>query len=467
MIEYAAKLGEYFLTKKLGAGQFSKVRLGEKDGKKYAVKYMLQTNDFLKNKTCLDLVFNEAKIMLQLDHPNIVKLYDFNEKGIISKANGKEVPVLYLVFELITGGEIFDYIAVGGRFSDRLARHYFKQLIGALEYLYSKGYAHRDIKAENILLDGDYNLKLADFGFATLMQGKDGTGKLHSMKGTLGYMAPELNAGQVYSGEKVDLFAVGVLLFTMLAQHPPFRKAVITDPFYKLFCQQNDLFWVKMGTNKPSGVFSAEFKLLINRLLAYDPAKRPTIAEIKASPWCVGTEMTPEEIKIDLEGRKRKVDAEAKAKIKEVSAKKKEKRDMELKKIAATGGLAPHLAVKGGMSVDMTAKSAAARFLAIYKPEVFESTNLLSMEDPEAILSGLMKVLDQNNAKIQLHKTKYKIQTAFADLEVGDTAMDIRIEKVDDDVNCVRFQRTFGNKLEYLRLYTLIKDALIEQNIIL
>ena len=366
MSGYKARLGDYELSRKLGTGQFSKVRVGTKAGINYAVKYLPMSNDLLKNKTCLELVFNEAKVMLQLDHPNIVKLFEFSDKGIISKS-GKELHALYLVFELITGGEVFDYIAVGGRFSDALARFYFKQLISALEHLYSKGFVHRDIKAENILLDDKCNLKLADFGFATLSQGKDGTGKLHSQKGTLGYMAPEIIAGMPYSGEKIDLFAVGVLLFTMLAQHPPFRQAAAKDPFYKLFCQQNELFWNKMATNKPVGLFSPAFKALINSLLAYNPASRPNISGVKAHPWYNEPTPTLAEVQGDIANRRIKVECEWKEKAVEAAAKKKLKKDQAMAKKAAFGGFAPHLAMRSAMAIQETAGEKIKRVLKDYK----------------------------------------------------------------------------------------------------
>ena len=367
MKESASTIGDYVLGKKLGSGQFSKVKVGTKEGKDYAVKYMPRTNDLLRNKTCLDLVINEAKVMLQLDHANIVKLFEFSESALLKKASGKETAVLYLVLELITGGEMFDYIAVSGRFPDGLCRFYAKQLIDALEYLYAKGYAHRDIKPENILLDDKCNLKLADFGFATAMAGKDGTGKLHSQKGTLGYMAPELNSGQPYSGEKVDLFAVGVLLFIMTAQHPPFRKASTQDAFYKLFCTQNDLFWTKMSANKPPGAFSPEFKTLINSLLAVDPARRPSIAEIKAHPWLNGPTPTLEEVQADFANRRSKVEVEWKAKAQEAAQKRRIKKEQELKKKAGFGAFSPHIATKGGIGIAEQAKTAVQRFLPEYK----------------------------------------------------------------------------------------------------
>ena len=151
-IGYNGKLGEYILGRKIGSGCSSKVREGFNKDSKYAVKYLLTTANTQKSKTCLELVFNEAKVMSQLDHPNIIKLYEFGESGVFEKSNRKQITVSYLVLELITGGELFEYVALTGRFSDRLARHYFKQLIEALDFMHSKGFAHRDIKAENLLL---------------------------------------------------------------------------------------------------------------------------------------------------------------------------------------------------------------------------------------------------------------------------------------------------------------------------
>ena len=369
MLEYQGKLGEYRLGKKLGVGQYSKVREGTKDSQKFAAKYMLMANDLAMNKTYLDLVVNEAKIMSQLNHPNIVKLFEYSDKGVLEKPSGKKIPVLYLIFDLITGGELFDYVAVSGRFSDKMARHYFRQLIEALEFMHCKGYAHRDIKAENLLLDSIYQLKLADFGFSTAVAGKDGTGKLHTYKGTLGYMAPEIHGGQAYNGEKVDIFATGVLLFIMMAQHPPFRKAVAQDGFYKMFCQQNETFWAKVSANKPPGTFSPHLKALLNSLLAFNPALRPSIAEIKSHAWYNGPLPTPEEIQAEFATRRYKVEVEWKAKAADALAKKKITKSTAAKQKVATGVFAPHVipGTKGGMSVESLAKEEVKKILPEYK----------------------------------------------------------------------------------------------------
>jgi len=334
--KHSAKLGNYLLGRKIGSGCSSKVKEGfTKDGK-FAIKYLSNVANSSMTKTYLELVANEAKVMKQLDHPNIIKLYEYNDKGIIEKSNGKRISVIYLVLELITGGELFEYVALTGRFSEKLARHYFKQLIDALEFIHSKGFAHRDIKAENLLLDSNYALKLADFGFSAELIGKENAGTLHTYKGTAGYMAPEIQLGQKYSGQKVDIFAVGVLLFIMVAQHPPFKKAVSQDAFYKLFCYNNEKFWEGMSMNKPPGTFSTELKSMVNSLLGFNPTLRPSIAEIKNHPWYNSADMSQEEVLEEFRIRREKIEAQWKIKAAKALKQKMMKYD-EQKKRAALG----------------------------------------------------------------------------------------------------------------------------------
>ena len=306
-MKYKAKLGDYELHQKLGSGEYSKVREGIKDGKKYAIKYIKVKNDLRLFKKCNEILQSETKIMNELDHPHIMKLYDLNDKAVIVKENGKVKPVLYLVFELIENGDLFEYISIGERFPEKLARYYFKQLISALEFMHAKGYVHRDIKAENLLMDSEYNIKLADFGLSSPIGGKDGSGTFRTYKGTEGYMATEIISHAHYSGEKADIFAAGILLYIMIAQHPPFRKASICDGLYKLFCGQNELYWKKAVFGKPIDIFSDSFKTLINNLLVREPSKRMIIQQIKESEWYNGEDMSNEEVKVEIDKRKSKL----------------------------------------------------------------------------------------------------------------------------------------------------------------
>jgi len=128
----------------------------------------------------------------------VLKYFEFNERAIWRKASGAHVAVAYIVSELVPGGELFDYVANSGPFNERIARYYAKQLIQAIHYIHTRGFAHRDLKTENILLDHNYDIKVVDFGFACPVEGRDGSGTNRSMVGSLGFMAPEIHAKQPY-----------------------------------------------------------------------------------------------------------------------------------------------------------------------------------------------------------------------------------------------------------------------------
>eukprot|EP00830_Metopus_es_P020176 TRINITY_DN788_c0_g1_i2.p1 TRINITY_DN788_c0_g1~~TRINITY_DN788_c0_g1_i2.p1 ORF type:complete len:454 (-),score=121.68 TRINITY_DN788_c0_g1_i2:10-1371(-) len=423
-----------------------------------------KTNDLAMNKTYVELVTNEAKIMGHLDHPNLVKLYEFDDKGMLIKKSGKQVPVLYLVLDLVKGGELFDYIAVSGRFSDKVARHYFKQFLQALEYLHGKGYAHRDIKAENVLLDTNYDLKLADFGFSTPMTGKDGSGKLSTQKGTPGYMAPEILMMKPYSGEKVDVFAAGVMLFIMVAQHPPFRKAANADPLYKMFLQNNAAFWAKVESNKPSGTFTPHLKDLLNKLMAIDAAARPTVEAIKAHPWMSGPTLTPEELAVEFKSRRNKVELDWKAQAAEALAKKKILKDSSKK--PAVSGYGAHPGTKSGIPSGATAVEASKRFLEEYKPSVVEQTVLFSVEDPNDILMNIKGFLEEEKCAYKESAKKYKLQSIFTKYE-DKVEVNFRVEMAEPEICCIRMEKVSGSKMDFLEIYGALKDKLIFSEVIL
>jgi len=177
---------------------------------------------------------------------------------------------------------------MSGRFPEPLARHYFKEFMSGLDHCHNNGITHRDLKPENLMLDNLFNLKIADFGFAAPVEGRDRSGALHTKLGTLNYMAPEIHLKQAYSGKSVDLFAASIILFIMVAQHPPFTTAQPTDPFYRcLAANRADIFWKTHCKNKPEGnsFFSDEFKDLVQSMLQLDPSHRPSMTEIMAHPW--------------------------------------------------------------------------------------------------------------------------------------------------------------------------------------
>jgi serine/threonine protein kinase len=141
-------------------------------------------------------------IMTSLEHESIVKVVAVG-KGPYDKQNGKEPKdVFFIVMEYAEHGELFDMLSNTGKFSEEVARYYFKQLLSAVFYLHNTaGICHRDLKPENLLMDSNFNLKMADFGFSIPTGGQKNNGKLTSFKGTLGYMSPEQLAKKTYSGK--------------------------------------------------------------------------------------------------------------------------------------------------------------------------------------------------------------------------------------------------------------------------
>ena len=190
--------------------------------------------------------------------------------------------VPYLVFEIARGGELFDFIKHSGALTEREARHYFRQLIDGLESMHNSGLVHRDLKLQNILIDHKMVLKIADFGFAAPLEGRNGKGFLTTSLGTPGYKAPEILAKQSYTGAQVDIFAAGVILFTIAARRLPFIDALSSDRCYKHIAENNfEQFWIETGVTH----FGPELRHLITSMLQKNPVHRPSIAEIKAHPW--------------------------------------------------------------------------------------------------------------------------------------------------------------------------------------
>ena len=213
-------------------------------------------------------------------------------------------------------------MALGGKFSTNVTRTFFFQLMNAVNYMHSRGIVHRDIKPENILLTNSYVLKLADFGFATALAGKDKSFILHTKLGTEGYMAPEVQTKN-YQGVKADIFSCGVILFIMYTASPPFERSIPTDPFYKLLKDKNyAAFWNFHSKRRPAGFFSEEFKDLIQKMLTFDYNERPSMVEISQHPWVKGPVFSTESIQVEFEERKRKVDEEVEKQKNELRRKK-------------------------------------------------------------------------------------------------------------------------------------------------
>merc|ERR1719403_369216 len=178
------------------------------------------------------LVCNEINALLRIKSEHVVKLYDYNMDITYMKLDGSQVKTIMLVTEFCNEGDLFENIFRAQRMSPRLARTYFKQLIKGLEDCHNIGVVHRDIKAQNVIFDAGFKLKIIDFGFAYHKKHEAELVSAEHSFGTKGYKAPEIIARRPTKGFSADIFSAGVLLFIMLAGYPPFERALKTDRWY-------------------------------------------------------------------------------------------------------------------------------------------------------------------------------------------------------------------------------------------
>ncbi|KAJ3119255.1 Map microtubule affinity-regulating kinase [Nowakowskiella sp. JEL0407] len=254
-------IGYYKFEKNVGEGNFAKVKLATHTitNEKVAVKIIDKTK--LDKQTAKKL-FREVRIMKLLNHPHIVRLYEVIDTP-------KE---LFLIMEYCAGGEIFDYLVAHGRMKEKDARRCFRQILGAVEYCHNVHVIHRDLKAENLLLDEHMNVKIADFGFSN--QFAPGQ-RLNTWCGSPPYAAPELFQGKEYSGPEVDIWSLGVVLYVLVCGSLPFDGSTLA----KLRAR------VLAGKFKVPFYMSTDCERLIRRMLVLDPPKRISLDEIKKEKW--------------------------------------------------------------------------------------------------------------------------------------------------------------------------------------
>uniref|UniRef100_A0A8D1AXX7 non-specific serine/threonine protein kinase n=1 Tax=Sus scrofa TaxID=9823 RepID=A0A8D1AXX7_PIG len=224
-------IGNYRLLKTIGKGNFAKVKLARHilTGREVAIKIIDKTQ---LNPTSLQKLFREVRIMKILNHPNIVKLFEVIETD----------KTLYLIMEYASGGEVFDYLVAHGRMKEKEARAKFRQIVSAVQYCHQKRIVHRDLKAENLLLDADMNIKIADFGFSNEFALG---GKLDTFCGSPPYAAPELFQGKKYDGPEVDVWSLGVILYTLVSGSLPFDgqnlKQIMKDRWINAGHEEDEL----------------------------------------------------------------------------------------------------------------------------------------------------------------------------------------------------------------------------------
>ncbi|XP_048513360.1 calcium/calmodulin-dependent protein kinase type II alpha chain isoform X19 [Athalia rosae] len=258
----------YDLKEELGKGAFSVVRrcVQKSSGLEFAAKIIntkkLSARDFQKLE-------REARICRKLQHPNIVRLHD----------SIQEENFHYLVFDLVTGGELFEDIVAREFYSEADASHCIQQILESVHHCHHNGVVHRDLKPENLLLASKAKgaaVKLADFGLAIEVQGEQQA--WFGFAGTPGYLSPEVLKKEPY-GKPVDIWACGVILYILLVGYPPFWD----EDQHRLYAQ------IKAGAyDYPSpewDTVTPDAKNLINQMLTVNPSKRITASDALKHPW--------------------------------------------------------------------------------------------------------------------------------------------------------------------------------------
>ncbi|TMS36092.1 hypothetical protein L596_003347 [Steinernema carpocapsae] len=255
------KIGLYEVESTIGKGNYAVVKLARHSITRTEVAIKIVDKTRLDNEN-LAKIFREIEILKRLDHPNIVKLYQVMETQ----------KMIYLVMEYAKNGEMYEFIAKQKRLNECEAREKFWQIISAIDYCHKHNIVHRDLKAENLLLDANNNMKIADFGFSNYYTKGS---LLGTFCGSPPYAAPEVFEGQQYAGPEIDVWSLGVVLYILICGVLPFEGSTL--PILRER--------VLSGRFRVPFFMSIDCENLIRRMLKVDPSKRITIDQIKSHKW--------------------------------------------------------------------------------------------------------------------------------------------------------------------------------------
>uniref|UniRef100_A0A8C7P7X5 Protein kinase domain-containing protein n=1 Tax=Oncorhynchus mykiss TaxID=8022 RepID=A0A8C7P7X5_ONCMY len=257
----AQYVGPYRMEKTLGKGQTGLVKLGVHciTGQKVAIKIV---NREKLSESVLMKVEREIAILKLIEHPHVLKLHDVYE-------NNK---YLYLVLEHVSGGELFDYLVKKGRLTPKEARKFFRQIISALDFCHSHSICHRDLKPENLLLDEKNDIRIADFGMASLQVGDS---LLETSCGSPHYACPEVIRGEKYDGRRADVWSCGVILFALLVGALPFDHDNLRQLLEK----------VKSGVFHMPHFIPPDCQALLKGMIEVDPDKRLKLEAVQKHSW--------------------------------------------------------------------------------------------------------------------------------------------------------------------------------------
>lgn len=422
----------------------------QKSGKSYAVKMI--------NKEQADSQPNynikkEVLIHESLSHPHIIKLVEAR----------RDEKHYYLVMEWGSGGELFEKIEPDVGFPIDIAHMYFKQLMLVLKYLGEEGVAHRDIKPENMLVDASGNLKITDFGLATVFKQHGQRRILHTPCGTAMYMAPEVLAARTgYEGDKADMWSAAVVLFVMVAGCHPWEEPTIRCGHYDCFLKS------RCHSYSPWNKFDPELKDLLLSILKHNPEERLDIDGVLAHPWMLrpnplinedGSCKDPKRLAELLEA------SHAASNYSPVLTDDDDRLSSALTQIemSAIFSQAAHTKALLGFSQPVTSMTVneADQVLHIQRLARFYTRAPM-----EAVLERLQKQLNTMLVQHKAPSGSNQIIFATVDRRKGPLTGEITVHRLSDELNLVLFTKAKGDAIEFKRFFKFVisdlKDLIVQ-----
>jgi len=468
----------YLIGRTIGRGLSGKVKHGIHPSTNEQVALKIIHIDQTSNRQ-LAQIEREIAVMQSLDHPNILQLLSVEKNAAYPKRNGSFKQVMLLVLELAPSGELFEFLMHTGALSEKQARTHFSSLLSALECCHANGICHRDLKPENLLLNAEYQLKVADFGLAALVttdsDNSDAEVLLRTQCGTYSYMAPEIFANcPRYQGTKVDIWSAGVVVFVMLIGHPPLEVARQNDWWFRAI-QRNryDQFW---AAHLKDIEISQEFKEFVNSILVVDPAHRATLQDIREHPWMQGEMLSPQELKQQF--------SERRAQLSETERLRREQAEAE-----AADNQARQTQIPFPMSADAFSCNTSRHITPDDDscsmgpcsppslPEYLQEAGVLySSQNPEGLFGDILNQLACAEMKARVLKSKkstdeFKIKASFepsTESGLSQIEVDLRVYSVfiqGNQLSALHLQRRAGDLFEYQKIYKTFRDKLCSSEV--
>ncbi|KAI8835691.1 kinase-like domain-containing protein [Chytriomyces cf. hyalinus JEL632] len=445
----------------IGEGAYSTVRLGEcvRTGSLAAVKIVRNSNTTIRNAT-----LKEAAILRSLNHTNVLKMISAVEDD----------SAVFLVLDYAAAGELFDHIAPDVGMGEQLAHFYFNQLVAGMSYLHQRGICHRDLKPENILLDETGNLKISDFGLATVFSNKGSVRVLTTPCGTPPYIAPEV-LKLAYNGDQVDVWSSGIILYVLMAGNTPWGEPSRHDPEFVYFTNMysgglNYLPWSRFGSSAVC---------LLKGILNTNADNRFTLLDIESDAWfstpnplltdgkCNNPVALAELIKRQMEGSRSHETMEDESIIsysQPQAIRQDSLMDVEFTqpdlRFAIDSFSQP---VRSDLRDSPSDKMHATLMSSQSNPfkELLRSGNLtrfFSSHAPSIILARIGDILTQCVVPYKQNMKTLKISFTTVDKRKCPLHGDVRIQRASDQLYHVGFHKKKGDPIEFKRFYKAIAE---------